>query len=358
MCGVFLLANFMITSSPSFTGEVRSAVIQRDVKIADLERLTEKAKVRKTRLGCTGSGFFISADGTVLTNHHVVDGAEELVVVWSNTAWRVNVIASDSKVDLAILGLAGCAYEIGGGIRIDVEQSPNFPFLVGDSGRQCELGDTVYAIGYPHIMEQGMEVKVTRGVISSLMGSINKFDADVRSSRFQMDAAIQAGNSGGPVVDEHGRLVGVCVSGFNASYLQNVNYAIKFKAVREFLEEQRECGNAAMMKHSIVCNVREAAKSSVIILNYMPGSRPLPFDEETKDTRLRNEERARFEKTILYAKLLKVKKEWMDLTKVTDSLINEYGEDVSGGEIKELNELAKKELGIMEGRDKNKEDKK
>ena len=87
-------------------------------------------------------------------------------------------------------------------------------------------------------------------------------------------------------------------------------------------------------------------------------ARPLPFDEETKDTRLRNEERARFEKTILYAKLLKVKKEWMDLKKVTDSLINEYGEDVSGGEIKELNELAKKELGIVESRDKKKEDKK
>lgn len=85
---------------------------------------------------------------------------------------------------------------------------------------------------------------------------------------------------------------------------------------------------------------------------------PLPFDDETRDARLRTERRACFEKTILYAKLLKVKKEWKDLKKVTDSLINEYGEDVSGGEIKELNELAKKELGIEESIGKNKENKK
>ena len=155
-----------------------------------------------------------------------------------------------------------------------------------------------------------------------------------------MDAAIQAGNSGGPVVDEKGRLVGVSVATLRGG--QNVNYAIKLDVVKNFLASRVPCqGKSAPIHRDKM--ISRVVRSSVLVLCYESGSRPIRFDDSRND-REANEARAIFAKTVIYAKVLKVRKEWAELKQLTDSLIKKYGEGV-GEEIKELNSIASKELG-------------
>ncbi|MBQ5477343.1 MAG: trypsin-like peptidase domain-containing protein, partial [Bacteroidaceae bacterium] len=89
--------------NPSTGNTVSCAILARNVQFDDVENLTEKARNGKTRYMCNGSGFFVTADGDVVTNHHVVDGAEEVVVLWQGTAYRMRVVASDKERDLALL---------------------------------------------------------------------------------------------------------------------------------------------------------------------------------------------------------------------------------------------------------------
>ena len=144
------------------------------------------------------------------------------------------------------------------------------------------------------------------------------------------------------MVDEKGRLVGVSVASLRGG--ENVNYAIKLNEVEKFLgRNSMHCLESLSSKRSGNM-VRQVVDSTVLILNYQTGPRPLSVDISSLDRRARNEAMARLEKTILYAKLLKVKKEWKELKKLTDTLMKELGRN-SGDEIKELNDLAKEKLG-------------
>lgn len=329
----FFFAATMVVQPPAVE-LAPSAIIRRDLRFEDIETLTEKAKKGKTRYAGNGSGFFVSESGDVLTNHHVVDGAEEIVAVWQNTAYKMNVVASDKEHDLALLRLATVSVGLSQDIDFSIYSRPVFPAMGILQGTTCEVGDAIYVVGYPQIALQGIEAKVTKGIVSSLSGFKGQSD------NFQMDAAIQGGNSGGPVVDEKGRLVGVSVATLRGG--QNVNYAIKLDVVKNFLASHVPCQGKSVPIHRDKM-IGRVVRSTVLVLCYESGSRPICFDDSRSD-REANEARAIFAKTVIYAKVLKVRKEWAELKQLTDSLIKKYGEGV-GEEIKELNSIATKELG-------------
>lgn len=135
-----------------------------------------------------GTGFFISPKGYIVTNHHVIAGAAEIkVTLHDGRIFTAKRIGADKKADLAVL-------------KIDAHRA--LPYLrFGDSGK-LELGDWVVAIGNPF----GLGFSVSAGVVSALHRNIGSGPYD---DFIQTDAAINRGNSGGPMLDAHGHVVGV-----------------------------------------------------------------------------------------------------------------------------------------------------
>ena len=160
-----------------------------------------------------GTGFFVSSSGYILTAFHVVDGAKKISIITSSGTYQASVVFSDKPGDICVLKIQG------GG----------FPWLEVISSAQVTVAEQVWTVGYPNVVLQGAEPKYTEGTISSLTG----FNDNIRY--FQVSVPIQPGNSGGPLLDRSGRVVGVLVSklndltvlGLTGSLPQNVNYAIK-----------------------------------------------------------------------------------------------------------------------------------
>jgi Leucine-rich repeat (LRR) protein len=169
----------------------------------------------------SGTGFFITNDGYLLTNHHVVKGASHISIKIEKGWLSAKVVKVDNQNDLAVLKVDG-----------------KFAALPVVSSRKVGLGDEVFTVGFPQIDVQGVSAKYTKGNISSLTG----IKDDPR--RFQISVPIQPGNSGGPLVDEYGNVVGVVVQRLNALKLlketgripQNVNYAVKSSFANSFLQ--------------------------------------------------------------------------------------------------------------------------
>jgi len=140
----------------------------------------------------SGSGAVIDREGRILTNYHVVEAAQEVeVTLFDGTNHPATFVGADPVNDLAI-------------IKIDAPADKLFPIEIGDSSR-LKVGMRVYAIGNPF----GLERTMTTGIVSSLNRSLQ-----IRGSRsikaiIQIDAAVNPGNSGGPLLDSRGQLVGV-----------------------------------------------------------------------------------------------------------------------------------------------------
>ena len=143
-----------------------------------------------------GSGFIISADGYVLTNHHVIDGASEVKVKLSDRReYTATVVGSDAHYDVALL-------------KLDAKDLP--VLAIGDSNR-LKPGQWVVAIGSPF----GLDHSVTAGIVSAVGRSTS---AEQRYVPFiQTDVAINQGNSGGPLLDVSGQVVGINSQIFSAS---------------------------------------------------------------------------------------------------------------------------------------------
>lgn len=167
-----------------------------------------------------GSGFIISEDGYVLTNHHVVAGVDEIqITTHQGQTYKAEWIGSDAIVDIAVLKI------------IDPEKK-TFPALELGNSDQTRVGEMVLAIGNPF----GLSETVTKGIISAkqrqLSDSINQY--------IQTDTVINPGNSGGPLVNVHGKIIGVNVALFtgqqNVRVWQGVGLAIPSNDVREVFE--------------------------------------------------------------------------------------------------------------------------
>jgi serine protease Do len=167
-----------------------------------------------------GSGVILGADGIVVTNHHVIDGAQQITVVLNDRReFEAKVLLSDEHADLAVL-------------KIDTH-GERLPVLeLGDSD-QIEVGDLVLAIGDPF----GVGQTVTSGIISALART--GIGSDV-SSFIQTDAAVNPGNSGGALVDLDGKLVGINTAIFSQSGGSiGIGFAIPTTLVRTILQAAR-----------------------------------------------------------------------------------------------------------------------
>jgi putative serine protease PepD len=139
-----------------------------------------------------GSGFVYDEAGHVLTNQHVVDGADSAeVTFWNGKTYDATVVGSDPSTDLAVLD-------------VDAPTSELHAVGLASSGT-IEVGDTVVAIGSPF----GLEQTVTAGIVSALNREITSPNGFAIDDAIQTDAAINHGNSGGPLLDLSGRVIGV-----------------------------------------------------------------------------------------------------------------------------------------------------
>ena len=169
----------------------------------------------------SGSGFAVSADGYVITNNHVIEGCQKVVVHTKGTEIPVTVVSYDPQNDLALL-------------KGNFRPSIVFPL----TNNRPELLQDVYVAGFPFGNKVSTSVKVTKGIISSLTGIGNNF------SNIQIDAALQSGNSGGPILDDLGNIVGVAVSKLDAKYMfdnfgsipENTNFGIKSIIVKSIMD--------------------------------------------------------------------------------------------------------------------------
>ena len=150
-------------------------------------------RARSLPQAASGSGAIVSEDGYIVTNNHVVAGADEINVTLSNKkTFKGKVVGADPASDLAV-------------IKIDAK---NLPFLVYGNSDEVKVGQWVLAIGYPLTLE----TTVTAGIISAKGRTleINRRQSDAPVEAFmQTDAAVNPGNSGGPLVTTDGKLIGI-----------------------------------------------------------------------------------------------------------------------------------------------------
>jgi S1-C subfamily serine protease len=170
----------------------------------------------------TGSGIIFSSSGYIITNHHVIENSTKFIVEVGESSnkknFKAELITQDKENDLAIL-------------KIKDDQFVNLPsikYSFKENG-QLDVGGTVFTIGFPHALTgMGKDAKFTDGKVSAKTG----YDGAVNS--FQSSIPVQPGNSGGPVFNDAGQLVGV----INASIknTDNVSYAIKLNYIKNLIE--------------------------------------------------------------------------------------------------------------------------
>lgn len=184
---------------------------------------SKPGKAARTSSGF-GTGFVVSAAGHIVTNNHVIDGCSELKGnLTGEAAMVLRVVSADAKNDLALLQPTSAA---------------TFKDFARIRDRSFHSGDSVVAIGFPYHGLLTSDFSVTTGIVSSLSGTQN-------DTRFlQISAPVQPGNSGGPLFDTSGQIVGVVTRKLDALRLavatgtipENINFAIKTGALRDFLD--------------------------------------------------------------------------------------------------------------------------
>jgi TPR repeat protein len=205
----------------------------------------------------SGSAFFITEDGFLITSEHVVRDATQIRLVTSAGMISAKVVKADSANDLALLKAEG-----------------KFSALPVVASRSVKLGGTVATVGFPNIGLQGFAPKLSKGEIASLSGAVD----DARY--FQISVPVQPGNSGGALVDGRGNVVGVVSAKLSARAAlktsgmlpENVNYAIKSSYLLSFLESVPEV--SAKLKEPYTKEqkfedvVKSAEQVAVLVLVY------------------------------------------------------------------------------------------
>lgn len=167
----------------------------------------------------SGTGFALK-NGYIVTNYHVVDGAKSITIQGVkgdfNKSYKATIVGSDKNNDLALLKISDTSFSGFGAI----------PYSI--SSTTSDVGEDIFVLGYPLTSTMGDEIKLTTGIISSKTG----FQGDV--SLYQISAPIQPGNSGGPLFDKKGNVIGI-VSAKHAG-AENVGYAIKSMYLRNLIE--------------------------------------------------------------------------------------------------------------------------
>jgi Do/DeqQ family serine protease len=173
----------------------------------------------------TGSGVMISDNGYIATNHHVISGSDNIVVLLDDgREYEAKLIGSDASTDLALL-------------KIDAKGLPHLTFGDSDS---LMVGEWVLAIGNPFRLYS----TVTAGIVSAKSRNINILDDSGIESFIQTDAAVNPGNSGGALVNTNGQLMGIntAIMTYSGQY-EGFSFAVPSNLVKKVLEDIREFGS-------------------------------------------------------------------------------------------------------------------
>jgi len=178
-----------------------------------------------------GSGFIVSKEGLVVTNRHVVDDVNASYTLYTNDgkSYDVDVVARDTYLDLAVLKIKG---------------EKTFPFLTFADSDSLKLGQNVVAIGNAlGEFRNSVSVGVVSGLSRSITAGDGKGNSEVLEMVIQTDAAINHGNSGGPLLDINGKVIGVNVAVAEGS--ENIGFALPGNAIKSAVESVKLTGEIA-----------------------------------------------------------------------------------------------------------------
>jgi Do/DeqQ family serine protease len=173
----------------------------------------------------SGSGVFISGDGYIVTNNHVIDGADELTVTLNNKKqYKAKLVATDANTDLAVIKIEGTG----------------FPYLLYGNSDEVRIGQWVLAVGYPLTLE----TTVTAGIVSAKYRYLGvnqrkaRPGANTVESFIQTDAAVNQGNSGGALINTSGQLIGInaAIASPTGAYA-GYSYAIPVNIVKKVVDD-------------------------------------------------------------------------------------------------------------------------
>lgn len=190
----------------------------------------------------TGSGFIISADGLILTNHHVVDGADEIKVrLTDNREFTGKVLGSDAKTDIAVVKI----------------EAKDLPYLTMGNSDELKVGEWVAAIGSPF----GLDNTVTSGIVSA---KSRKLPSDQYVPFIQTDVAVNPGNSGGPLFNMKGEVVGINSQIFSTSGgFMGLSFAIPSNLAMQIKDQLVKNGKVTRGRIGVViqCVTQDLAES-------------------------------------------------------------------------------------------------
>ncbi|MBQ8209545.1 MAG: trypsin-like peptidase domain-containing protein [Clostridia bacterium] len=176
-------------------------------------------EVRIGNSTASGTGFIISEEGYIVTNYHVVSGADSYVVTLHNKkSYNATLVGYEDSNDIAVL---------------KIEPKGKIQSVIYGESSALEVGDSVYVIGNPL---GDLTYTLTDGIVSALNRLITTDDLNV-INMFQTNAAINSGNSGGPVFDEHGYVVGIACAKYAASSIEGLSFCIPIDDVRSMIDE-------------------------------------------------------------------------------------------------------------------------
>ena len=206
--------------APRYKGEIANNVIKKIHEYQERIKEIEAAEIEEQRPHVwSGTGFALKKD-YIVTNYHVVEDAKTVEVYGISgdfsTSYRAKVIGFDKESDLALLKMDDTRFKSLGLIPYSFQSA------------MAEVGENVYVLGYPLIQSMGEEIKLTNGIISARSG----FDGNV--ANYQISVPLQPGNSGGPMFNMKGSLVGVVCA--KHSEAENASYAIKTSYLKNLVE--------------------------------------------------------------------------------------------------------------------------
>ena len=206
------------TSLTSTDGDVRSVVEKAQASVVAIEfDVTTTQRGRTVQGSGAGSGVIISSNGLVLTNAHVVENASNLKVTLSDgSKYDATIIGSDTTQDIALVQLQGAS---------------NLPAATLGSSSDLQVGDGVVAIG--NALDLDGSLTVTSGIVSAKNRSLSNSDNSTLANLIQTDAAINSGNSGGPLLNMAGEVVGINTAIIQDS--QNLGFSIAIDSVKPLI---------------------------------------------------------------------------------------------------------------------------
>jgi S1-C subfamily serine protease len=218
--GIFENGKFLYARK---TPTARPKVIAKRQPNKSKSKRTASRPTKSTKVynASSGTGFAVTKSGYVITNNHVIRGCMKVKIHQKGKSIPATVVSRDKLNDLALL-------------KGDFKPSKVFRL----SRKAPELMEDIFVVGYPFGTKVSSSVKVTKGIVSSLTGIGNNF------SNIQIDAAIQPGNSGGPIVNEMGNVIGVAVAKLSFKHVlkrfgtipENTNFGIKTNVVMNLLQ--------------------------------------------------------------------------------------------------------------------------